>query len=335
MHSKPRVRLGIARFWRGATADQLIELLLQDLVPYFDFEVSAHPRLVLYGPYRGRMPAGHYTRVFIGCENVFPIMNECDWAFGVAADEVVNHPRYMRLARWGSDENLALREKDWRTVLRSKTRFCAFVYSNKCPYREAFFDALARYKRVDSPGRARNNMPSIDAVPGEKNWHTKIEFLRHYKFVIAFENSSLPGYHTEKLIHAIEADSIPVYWGDPEIGKSYNAKRFINAHDHVRKPTIEMGRLPFYRPHSLAARPTPGVAARAAERVNRMLGDLEQALWSRAGFSELVAQIIRVDNDDELYVRCLREPFLIGNRPPDRSRWIARWHEILSTVAEQ
>ena len=55
-------------------------------------------------------------------------------------------------------------------------------------------------------------------MPGTIDWKAKIEFLRAYKFVIAFENGLSPGYNTEKLTHAMEADSMPIYWGDPEIG---------------------------------------------------------------------------------------------------------------------
>jgi hypothetical protein len=47
------------------------------------------------------------------------------------------------------------------------------------------------------------------------------------------------------------------------------------------------------------------------------------------GFGPLVERVVEIDRDDELYLQHLRQPFLIGNRPPDRSHWIARWREIL------
>src|ERR1700676_3874203 len=103
---KKTIRIAIARFWTGATAAGIIETILPDLKPYFAFEVSASPDVVLYGPYTGDMPPGRYIKVFIGCENVRPIMSECDWAFGVLHPEYVNHPRYMRFARWGDDSHL-------------------------------------------------------------------------------------------------------------------------------------------------------------------------------------------------------------------------------------
>lgn len=328
---KPRIRLNIARFWAGAHPNEIIRLLLPDLAPFYDFEISDAPDIVLYGPYSGPMPKGNYVKVFIGCENVRPIMSECDWAFGVLQESVMKNPRYMRLMRWGDDTNLLHKPKDWEDVLRKKSKFCVFLYSAKVPYRESFFRALSAYKHIDAPGRSMNNMPPIDPIPGTFDWNAKLEFLRAYKFVIAFENSSAPGYNTEKLSHAVQADCVPIYWGDPEIERSFNPKRFINAHDFLPYPRRILPRLP-YRPHALKATGNPGFADRLARRVNGEFGELEQKLWARFGFEKLVEQVVRADKDDALYLSYLREPFLPGNRLPDRAAWIARWREIFANL---
>src|SRR5713226_1862811 len=138
---RKKIRIATARFWDGASAQEIIDTLLPDLQPYFDFEVSTSPQVVLYGPYAGEIPKGGFIKVFVGCENVRPIMRECDWAFGVLHEKDVRHPRYMRVARWGYDTRLIQRFVNWADVLKSKTRFCAFVYSNRVSYREAFFRA--------------------------------------------------------------------------------------------------------------------------------------------------------------------------------------------------
>jgi alpha(1,3/1,4) fucosyltransferase len=330
MHPPPqrqKVRINIARFWAGATAEDITRIILPDLEPFFEFETSSNPQVLLYGPYTGEMPQGRFVKVFIGCENVRPIMSECDWAFGVEHENHLKHPRYMRFMRWGDDSHLIQKEKNWPEVLRSKSHFCAFLYANEIFYREAFFTALSRYKHVESPGRSMNNMPGIDPVPGKLDWNAKIEFLRDYKFVIAFENSSRPGYNTEKLTHAIEADCVPIYWGDPEIGRSFNVRRFINAHDYLPRPIQFLLRLP-YAPHSIRSITKPTFLQRAARRINSVSSGLEQRVWALAGFGALIDKIIQIDHDDELYLQHLREPFPIGNKPPDRSRWISRWREI-------
>ena len=331
MNAKRRIRINIARFWSGATVEEIVRTLFPDLEPFFEFERSDSPQVLLYGPYSGAMPAGRFIKVFIGCENVRPIMSECDWAFGVLHPECVDHPRYMRFARWGDNSHLLQAEKDWAGILRSKTRFCAFVYGNPVLFREAFFRALSRYKPVDAPGRAMNNMPGIDPVPGRIDWKAKIDFLRAYKFVIAFENGSSPGYNTEKLTHAIEADCVPIYWGDPQIGRSFNVRRFINAHDFLPKPVGFMPRLP-YAPYSVTASDRPTLLSRMARKLNSLGGEIEQRAWAARGFDALVRHVIAVDRDDELYLRYLREPFFIDNKLPDRAAWIARWKEILAAA---
>ena len=329
MTARPKIAINAARFWTGATAREIVDTILPDLEPYFEFEISDSPQVILYGPYPGKMPAGRYTKVYIGTESAHPLMSECDWAFGVLSDLEVAHKRYMRIRRWGNDWDIVQKEQDWRALLKSKTRFCAFIYAHPVYYREAFFRALSRYKQVDSPGQSMNNMPGIDPVPGTQDWKAKVEFLRQYKFVIAFENASLPGYHTEKLSHAIEADCLPIYWGDPEVGKTYNVGRIINAMDYLPKPRRFLPRLPNLL-HSLAYDGRRTLPVRAKARLNSMASEIEQRTLAFSGFDSLVRRIIQIDQDDDLYLQHLREPFLIGNRLPDRGKWIARWKEIFA-----
>ena len=42
----------------------------------------------------------------------------------------------------------------------------------------------------------------------------KLKIISNHKFNIAFENSSYPGYVTEKITDAFIANTIPIYWGD-------------------------------------------------------------------------------------------------------------------------
>jgi hypothetical protein len=324
---RPSIPINIGRFWDGARAEEIIDALLPDLEPYYDFEISASPKVVLYGPYPGLMPQGNYKKVFIGCENLRPLMRECDWAFGVLNERLVNHPKYMRIRRWGNSWDLVQPQKNFSDILRLKTRFCAFVYGNSVYYREAFCRALSRYKQVDAPGRSLNNMASFDSVPDVHNWSEKVEFLRQYKFVIAFENSSRAGYHTEKLSHAIEADCLPIYWGDPEVGETYNIKRILNAHEYLPRPVHFMPRLRD-RPHSLRRGANRTLPVKLRQRLNHLADGIEQRGWAWFGFDRLIERIVEIDCDDEQYLQYLREPFLIGNQPPDRSAWVARWREI-------
>jgi len=59
----------------------------------------------------------------------------------------------------------------------------------------------------------------------------KLAFLSAYKFTIAFENSSYPGYITEKILEALVAGTLPIYWGNPMAARDFNPQCFINCHD--------------------------------------------------------------------------------------------------------
>jgi len=89
--------------------------------------------------------------------------------------------------------------------------------------RQNILNALNNYRSVASGGRFQNNVggPVSD----------KIEFQSKYKFCIACENTSMPGYSTEKLVQAFASNAIPIYWGDPHINNQFNPRSFINVSD--------------------------------------------------------------------------------------------------------
>jgi alpha(1,3/1,4) fucosyltransferase len=78
-----------------------------------------------------------------------------------------------------------------------------------------------------------NNMKS-DIIERYDNdwWQGKIDFIKNYKFTIAFENSRSEGYTTEKILHPFFANSIPIYWGNPVVTREFNPKAFINCNDY-------------------------------------------------------------------------------------------------------
>jgi len=101
------------------------------------------------------------------------------------------------------------------------------VSNRKAKERIEFFQKLSAYKPVDSGGRFMNNIGGPIA-PGRQN---KAAWMCNYKFNIAFENASYPGYTTEKILEAFVSGAIPIYWGNPLIGLDFNPKAFINCHD--------------------------------------------------------------------------------------------------------
>lgn len=110
--------------------------------------------------------------------------------------------------------------------------FCSFVVKNGgCEKRNQWFHKLNEYKPVASGGPLFNNIGYI--LPrGEESVQAKTKFLNSYRFNLCFENSSYPGYATEKLYEALTSKTIPIYWGSPTIEVDFNTKAFLNWHDY-------------------------------------------------------------------------------------------------------
>ena len=58
----------------------------------------------------------------------------------------------------------------------------------------------------------------------------KVEFLKPYKFTIAYENRARLGYTTEKIAEPMLADSVPIYWGNRGVDLDFNPSSFVNWH---------------------------------------------------------------------------------------------------------
>lgn len=108
-----------------------------------------------------------------------------------------------------------------RVFNKNKTDFCLFAVSNiNCKERNNFFHKLSEYKKVDSCGKAMNNIGYN--CPGNHDDEVFGNFISKYKFMICFENKSQTNYLTEKIINAYYNGTIPIYWGSPTINKYIN-----------------------------------------------------------------------------------------------------------------
>ena len=222
----PPIRIGFTAFWEGF--DPHDNFFVRLLSRRYAVEVCADPDFLIHSCIgRGRHDHRRYgcTRIFFSGENVAPDWHSTDWAFSFA---VTSHPRHFRLPLWVLYADPARLVKPPGAappaLPAGKTRFCGFVVSNPlCPVRNDFFRRLSRYRPVDSGGRVLNTLGHRVA--------DKRAFLAACKFTIAFENESHPGYTTEKVIEPMLVDSIPIYWGDPLIGRDFDTTSFLSAHD--------------------------------------------------------------------------------------------------------
>ena len=334
---KKQVRI---KFTNGLSFESGVREILNVVLSEYEFVDSDRPDFVIFGPYGSDVPKGAFIRIGYYCENMKPDMSVCDWAFGTRYEEDVNNPRYLRIQWHGLDPNSLIKNQtNVNEVIKQKTRFCNFVYSNPSAFREKFCAALSKYKPVDAPGKSMNNMESIESTNGTSGdmWQRKRAFLSHYKFTIAFENSSYPGYHTEKILDPMQVNSLPVYWGNPHIDRHFNTRSFVNAHEHLRANGSRLvGFLDAkcQREFSYSSTGRSNVVSSKIKAKLKGAGqDLKTRLQYETDFDDLIERVIEIDRDESLYARYLSEPWFEKNQPPSNEHVVQRWREIFSAGA--
>ena len=181
-------------------------------------------------------------------ESQTPNWNECDLAFTFEPDIRKDNKNY-RLPLWAmylnwfnrpynpnrdqaylhNIDSFLNKKIDKMQILKQKTQFCNFVYSNPAQRRVNFYPTLAKigHRHITSAGRLFNNT-GVN-ISGRSDNIEKIDFLDKFKFTISFENTEHLGYTTEKLIHPMFANSMPVYWGNKNVHNDFNINSFVLA----------------------------------------------------------------------------------------------------------
>ena len=327
------------KFTNGLDFETAKAEILNELTDIFKFEESIEPDFIVFGPYGNDIPKkGNYTRIGYFCENVKPDFNCCEYAFGIPLEETINKENYKRI-QWHNLNQADLvkpAEQDIESFLKNKTKFCNFLYSNKIPYREAFFKALSKYKKVDAPGASMKNMPRIDAANSGNKWDVKRSFLQEYKFTIAFENDVFPGYQTEKLYDAMLAKTLPIYFGDPMIGTTFNTKSFIDARNY-----LPINRNPFtnwlekncqqdfedIRPQFFQT-PFHRIKRHLKMRGRKLKLDLE---LKQSDFCNLIDKIVELDQNPDLYLQYISQPWFHQNKIPELLSTKTQWIKIFNS----
>lgn len=207
-----------------------IERLLGD---EFELEYSDEPDYLFYGVFGTGMEHHKYkncVKIFFATEGVIPDFNECDYA--IAEYPMTVGDRYF-CKPYMAPTSVDFSKFDENADYLGR-KFCNFVFSNETNGRGAilrkqFCQKLMEYKHVDCPGKVLNNMKDAIEPRSGKWFHGKLDFIKDYKFTIAFENVNTPGMVSEKIYNAFQARTVPVYWGPEDVNKIYNPKAFINC----------------------------------------------------------------------------------------------------------
>jgi len=222
VYGKP-IKLLFTDFWGSSAVEEIHKNpIYRMLSSHWDITLSSQPDFLIYS-YKGFEYLKYdCVRIFYTGENIRPRFERCDYAFSF--DYPITERNYrLPLYRLYNEYDSLFQSWDVDSIISKKRKFCCFLYSNsKAGERIKFFDMLSKNKKVDSGGRVLNNVGFLVK--------DKIPWFEGYKFNITFENCSHPGYTTEKILHALVANTIPIYWGNPLVAKDFNPKSFINCH---------------------------------------------------------------------------------------------------------
>lgn len=283
--SKKKIHIQFKNFWKGFNPKDHFGFLFKD----YEFKISEQPDFIVFSCFNDNgtltdMPEikSNSIKIFYTAENVYPDMSKCDYAISFFHEDVIGSPCHFRIPNYvfrlwkfgyNSDVLLNTHNKNFEQIFKEKNKFCNFIYSNpNAKARNGFFKVLSTYKKVDSGGKVFNNIGSKISGGHGSGHFEKINFMKQYKFSIAFENSSSPGYTTEKIVEAVLSDTIPIYWGNPLVHYDFNPKRFISFYD------------------------------------------------CDCNFEKLRQKVKEVDENQEMYLSYLNQPFLHQNKLPDYLR---------------
>jgi hypothetical protein len=219
-----KIKIFFDDFWPGFDrSDNFITTLLQEKTDY-KIVLDSKPDYLFFSAFGyNHLQYRKCIKIFYSGENLEPDFNLCDYA--IAFQHLHAGDRYLRYPLYVESGYEHLKNKSFDAEEALNRNFCNFLYGNKLadPARECFFKKLSKYKRVDSGGAYLNNIG--------RHIMYKLPFVKDYKFTIAVENSSLSGYTTEKIVDPMVVNSMPVYWGNPDIHLDFNKESFIYAND--------------------------------------------------------------------------------------------------------
>lgn len=300
---KPRIKMRVVDWWQEDTEANFYDNpFIKLLGAKYDVIYAKKPDFLLCGPFGFKHFEYECVKIFYTGENV-----RVDWNFmdyGMGFDYMDFGEQYLHLPlHFFCNYDFEHRN------LNARTKFCAYIVrhsgANECGksggLRDRFYDKLSAYKRVDSGGGWRNNIGhSVE---------NKHEWIQGYKFNICFENSSYPGYLTEKLFDAYNAGCIPIYWGDTSLRVGFDGESYArngggtipaenyNPNNHESIDT----RIPKISPHLLDYKINPKAFINAHNFAN---------------LDALVEEVKRIDNDNKAYESMRNEPIFLDNFNP-------------------
>lgn len=230
-----KIRVAYVDFWNEWPLEDFITPVLKRT---YDVEITnSNPDIVFHSVFGNRVSEYHgVKRILYTGENKRPSQYDTDFSISYDPHTDTNY----RLPLWQvyiMNDPRILDLLVNRVRHSSFERFCSFTVSNPSNFfRNGVYSKINSYKRVHSYGRYMTNDFTLRNMPADTYWRNQKEefFTEHtHKYSICIENTRYPYYCTEKLMDAFIVGSMPLYWGDPYVGKDFNTESFIPADNNV------------------------------------------------------------------------------------------------------
>lgn len=112
---------------------------------------------------------------------------------------------------------------DWRNTDKTKRAMCSLIASNKRKH-------AGHQLRHDVVDWVRTSGADVDIMGrGYTPFAVKTDGLAPYRFSVVIENVREKNYFSEKLIDAILCETVPIYWGCPNIGDFFDTACMIQC----------------------------------------------------------------------------------------------------------
>jgi len=183
-------------------------------------------------------------KIFFTGENIVPNLENTNYSISFSENlgpKNYRLPLWVLFINWFNSKSSQLRDPSYlipvqrltstsRSMVSHRPFFCSFIASKPLGKRVDFVPKLNDVKKVHSLGRLYSN--SYLKATGRGDQKKKLNYMKLFRFNLAFENSISDGYVTEKILHSFYARSIPIYWGSEAVKSDFNPNAFINYSDY-------------------------------------------------------------------------------------------------------
>ena len=235
---------------------------------------------------------GDFVKIFYSAESIKPDMSKCDWAFASDYESDLNHPRYMRVPPY-------MVSGDHFDLVKKKQNF------NQIKKGKTKFCNFIYSNHVPLRNKLFRQISKYKRVDSPGTCMNNMSPIGSYKN--PNESRSSGDWMEEKLEFISEYKfTIGV---ENKISSGYVTEKFIDA--------MLINSIPIYIGH---------------KDINKEFNTKSFINFHDfKNMKDFISYIIRVDNDDQLYKKILKEPWLNQNKPSlwmEEERLLKRFEEI-------